>query len=75
LVIDKMSVLLDRWRRKHIVLFSLIIGLSTLSFAWGTWRLMDIYLFPNSPEIAAWSAIFLGFFILSITGFVSKELI
>jgi len=70
-----MSVLLDRWRRRHIVLFSLIIGISTLSFAWGTWRLMDIYLFPTSPETAAWSAILLGFFILSITGFVSKELI
>jgi len=56
------------------ILFTLLIGLSVVSFWRGAWGIMDTYLFPRSYEISSWASISIGLIILYFTDYWTKEL-
>jgi len=62
-------------KRKHQVLFAIIIAFAVISFWRGVWGLMDEYLFPNHYQLSLWISVILGVAILVATGYASKELV
>lgn len=62
-------------KRKHQVIFAIIIAFAVISFWRGVWGLMDEYLFPNHYQLSLWISVILGVAILIATGYASKELV
>ena len=55
-------------------IFALLVGFSLIAFWRGTWGLMDIYLFPNNPLLSSLISIFVGFVVLTLTHYWTKEI-
>lgn len=53
----------------------LLIGVSVIAFWRGAWGLMDVYLFPENFLLSHLTSLFIGFFILFLTHYVTKELL
>lgn len=51
----------------HQFIYSLLIGIGIISAWRGVWGLLDLYLFPNSPDISILASMVLGVTILFIT--------
>jgi uncharacterized membrane protein len=62
-------------KRRHQVLFAIIIAFAVVSFWRGVWGLMDEYLFPNHYQISLWISVIMGILILVATGYATKELV
>ena len=58
----------------HQIIFAIIIAFAVVSFWRGVWGLMDLYIFPDNYNFSLWFSLFIGLGILSITNYVTKEL-
>lgn len=56
-------------------LFALLIGVSVVAFWRGTWRIMDLYLFPNNLALSYGVPLVAGLLVLYLTHYLTKELI
>ena len=56
------------------MLFTLLIGISVVSFWRGMGGLMNVYLFPNNLVLSYWASVIIGLFILGTTHYWTKEL-
>jgi len=65
---------IKRLKRKHQVLFAIIIAFAVISFWRGCWGLMDEYLFPEKYNLSLWVSVIIGVAILIITNYATKEL-
>ena len=61
-------------RKKHQILFALIISIAVVAIWRGVWGLMDWYLFPENPLFSYLFSIVVGFIILLAAGVVVEEL-
>ena len=66
---------LRRMKREHQVIFAVVIGFAVISFWRGVWGLLDLYLFPDNPELSFWSSIAMGLGVLVVTHYVVRELV
>ncbi|PIQ76242.1 hypothetical protein COU78_04755 [Candidatus Peregrinibacteria bacterium CG10_big_fil_rev_8_21_14_0_10_49_24] len=65
---------ISTFKRKHKLIFALIIGLSVVSFWRGAWGIMDVYIFPNNYGISSIVCFFIGIGLLSATNYIVEEL-
>lgn len=56
------------------MLFTLLIGISVVSFWRGTWGIMDVYIFPDNYSISSWISIAIGLAVLAATHYWTREL-
>jgi len=62
------------FKKRHQILFALIIGLAVVSFWRGAWGILDIYLLPNNYELSSWISMATGLVVLAATHYTVKEL-
>lgn len=65
---------ISKFKRKHKIVFAIIIGLSVVSFWRGAWGIMDVYIFPNNYGISSLVCFLIGIGLLSVTNYVVEEL-
>jgi hypothetical protein len=70
-----MGIRFSKLERGHKITFALLVGFAVIAFWRGVWGLLDIYLYPNNPELSFWTSIAIGLFILVATHYAVKELI
>ena len=61
--------------KKHSHLHILFVGMAVILFWRGAWGLMDMYLFPDNPQLSYIISLLAGFIILIVTERFSDELI
>jgi len=64
----------SKLKKKHQILFAILIAFAVVSFWRGVWGLMDEYLLPNNYELSLWISLILGIGILVWTHYATKEL-
>lgn len=57
------------------ILKALVVGFGVVLFWRGAWGLMDLYLFPASPQLSFAASIVIGSSILAATHYFVKELL
>jgi len=63
-----------KMRRRHRILFAIVIGFAVIAFWRGVWGLLDLYLFPSNYELSLWVSVIVGILILAVTNYITKEL-
>lgn len=64
----------EKLRKRHQVIFAIIILFAVVSLWRGVWGLMDKYMFPSEPVLSYAISIGIGIFILWSAGVVTREL-
>lgn len=64
----------SKLKKKHQLLFSVVIAFAVVSVWRGLWGLMDEYLLPNNYELSLWISLGVGLLILISSHYAIREL-
>lgn len=62
------------FKKRHKVVFAIIIGLAVVAFWRGAWGIMDVYVFPNNYGISSIVCLMVGMGLLYATNYIVEEL-
>lgn len=65
---------LNSFKKKHKILFSILIGFSVVSFWRGAWGILDVFVFPNNYALSSIVSLAIGIGLLVITNYIIEEL-
>jgi len=65
---------INQFKRKHKILFAILIGFSVVSFWRGAWGILDVFVFPNNYTLSCITSLILGISLLAITNYIIEEL-
>lgn len=63
-----------KFKRRHKILFALLVGFSVVSFWRGAWGILDVYLFPDDYHLSSIASLAIGLSLLALTDYLVKEL-
>lgn len=59
---------------RHQALFTILVLVGIVTFWRGLWRMLDVYLFPESPALSIGTSIGFGLVILLVSGYLTKQI-
>jgi hypothetical protein len=65
---------LNSFKKKHKVLFAILIGFSVVSFWRGVWGILDVFVFPNNYALSSIVSLVFGIGLLAVTNYIIEEL-
>lgn len=69
-----MAKKIDNFKRRHKILFALLIGFAVVAFWRGAWGILDVYLFPDDYHLSSIASLCIGLGLLGLTDYLVKEL-
>lgn len=65
---------INSFKRKHKMLFAIIIGFSVVSFWRGAWGILDVFVFPENYALSSVVSLVFGITLLAVTNYIIDEL-
>ena len=65
---------INSFKRKHKMLFAIIIGFSVVSFWRGAWGILDVFVFPKNYALSSVISLVFGITLLAVTNYIIDEL-
>ena len=65
---------LNSFKKKHKIVFAILIGFSVVSFWRGAWGILDVFIFPNNYALSSIVSLIFGIGLLAVTNYIVEEL-